>query len=73
MSSYRAAAGYASLAIFVATVRVLIDRGVMSKADVSEVLQEAEGMLTQDGEASSNAKDAIELLRTDIRQRIGLD
>jgi hypothetical protein len=45
----------------------------MSKADVSEVLQEAEGMLTQDGEASSNAKDAIELLRTDIRQRIGLD
>jgi hypothetical protein len=67
----RAAAGYAGLAIFVATVRVLIDRGVLSKAKASEVLDDAEGMLAQDGGASSNA-DAIELLRADIRERIGL-
>jgi hypothetical protein len=69
--SYRAAAGYASLAIFVATVRMLIDRGVLSKRQAAEVLDEAEAMLAQDGGAASN-RDAIELLRTDIRERIGL-
>jgi hypothetical protein len=72
MVSYRAAEAYASLALFVVTVRRLIDRGVLSKADASEVLDEAEGMLTQNGETSSNAADAIELLRTDIRKRIGV-
>jgi hypothetical protein len=71
MVNSRAAAGYASLAIFVATARVLIDRGLMSKSEVEEVLREAEGMLSQYGGASSNGA-AIELLRTEIRERIGL-
>jgi hypothetical protein len=50
---------------------MLIDRGVLSKRQAAEVLDEAEAMLAQDGGAASN-RDAIELLRTDIRERIGL-
>jgi hypothetical protein len=54
-----AGAGDASFAIFVATVRMLIDRGVLSKRQAAEVLDEAEAMLAQDGGAASN-RDAIE-------------
>jgi hypothetical protein len=71
MVSCRAAAAYASLSFFVVMVRVLIERGVLTKGEATEVLEEAEAMLAHNGGASSNA-DAIELLRTDIRERIGL-
>jgi hypothetical protein len=67
----RAAAASASLSIFIVIVRVLIERGVMSKDEAAEVLDEAEGMLAQYGGASSNEA-AIELLRSEIRAAIGL-
>jgi hypothetical protein len=55
MGSYRAAAAYASLAIFVATVRALIERGVLTKRQAAEVLDEAGAMLAQDGGTTSTA------------------
>jgi hypothetical protein len=70
MAYSRAAAASASLSIFVVTVRLLIDRSVLSRVEAAEVLNDAEGMLAQYGGESANA--AIELLRSEIRAAIGL-
>jgi hypothetical protein len=70
MAYSRAAAASASFSILIVTVRLLIDRGVLSKDEAAEVFADAEGMLAQYGGESANA--AIELLRSEIRAAIGL-
>jgi hypothetical protein len=66
----RAATTSASLSIFIVTVRVLIERGVMSKDEAAEVLDDAAAMLARyGGEASTET--AMELL-SETRAAIGI-